>query len=126
MPCTCRSAGTRAIRSTSWRPIPGSATTGTPMVSRRGRRSGSAGETRVSVATRSGCAAATSTAIAPPIELPKRWTRSLSLGEQLLEKRRHDLDVRSDRVVAVGRWRRPPEAGQVGGPPLEVVERARP
>ncbi len=41
---------------------------------RRGFMNGIAGETRVSVLTRSGRVPATCTAMAPPSELPTRWT----------------------------------------------------
>ena len=47
---------------------------GRPAGARSGRRSGMAGETRVSVRTRSGVLAASSSAMAPPIELPNRCT----------------------------------------------------
>ena len=61
-------------RRASAAPTKGSARIGKCAVEPCGRRSGSAGETSVSVLIRSGRPAAARTATAPPIELPTRWT----------------------------------------------------
>ncbi len=53
-------------------PTPGAAASARRIGNSLGRRSGSAGETSVSVRTRSGLAAATLVLTAPPIELPIR------------------------------------------------------